>query len=90
MEQAKGYANLIRIKGKTVDICRIRLYDGHRYNWHHQICNKGTLYCPTDQSYDLGAKYTSDINFWDEIWIEGVRVHKKSWWRKLLFTKHLG
>ena len=85
MEEAKEYARLIRIRGGHADVCRIRMFDGHRYNWHHQVCCDGILYKPTDQTYVLGANYSSDLNYWDEVWIDGVRVHKKAWWRKMLF-----
>lgn len=88
MKQAKEYARLIRIRGDHVDVCRVRMFDGHNYNWHQLVCSDGKLHCPTDQSYDLESNHISDINFWDEIWLDGVRIHKKSWWRKVIFWMH--
>ena len=88
-KNAKEYARLIRIKGNKVDICRVRLFDGHMHNWYHLIHSDGILYSPTDQTFDLGANYSSDVHYWDELWVDGVRVYKKPLWRKILFWKHM-
>lgn len=84
VEQATEYGRLVTIKNGIVSVDRIRLYDGHRYNWHSQLIRNGILFTPTDQTYDLSASCHVSVSFYDEIWFEGVRIYKKPLWRKIL------
>lgn len=85
MEQAKEYGRLVTRKGSRVSVCRIRLYDGHSYNWHRPIVYRGMVNIPTDQTYDLDANSISRPHYYDEVWL--VRVYKKPWYLKLLFWR---
>lgn len=83
-EQAKQYGIMITKRGKHVHAMRVRMFDGHYYNWSHHIVRGNVLYTPTDQTFDLEANYESELDYYDEVWFEGVLIYKKPWWKKLL------
>ncbi|MCY9870483.1 hypothetical protein [Vibrio barjaei] len=82
-EPAVDYSKLVTRTGDHVVVTRVRLYDGHRYHWCHQLIAHGKLHAPTDQTFDLNANDATDLDRFDEIWLDGVQVYKKPWWKKL-------
>ncbi len=83
-EPALEYGRLITIKDKIFCVSRIRLYDGHEYNWSQQLRWNDILYAPTDQTHDLDSDNHMKIDFYDEVWFDGVCIYKKPWYLKLM------
>lgn len=83
-EEAKEYGRLITRKDGIINVVRIRLYDGHRYNWCQRLRCDGVICTPTDQTFDLDSNCESKPHYYDQVWFDGVCFYKKPWWRKLL------
>jgi hypothetical protein len=86
-EEAIQYGTLIMKYNKSfVNISRIRLFDGHKYNWHDGIIRDGELVYHTDQTHDLGANPSvSKLKDYKEVWLDGVLLYKRPWWRVVLW-----
>ena len=87
IKQAKEYGRLITRKCGVTNVARVRLYDGHMYNWCQRLVCNGVVSVPTDQTYDLDSSFESEPHYYDEVWFEGVCIYKKPWYRKLFSRK---
>ncbi len=85
METTHAYGQLIvKFDNNNVNSYRIRLYQGHMYNWCEPLVWNSTLMYHTDQTVDLGSKPCSSLlKEYKEVWLDGVCIYKRPWWRKL-------
>ncbi len=83
METTHDYGQLIVKYSKThVDVFRIRLYEGHAYNWCDTLIVNGNLRYATDQTAGLGVFDTcTPLSKLYEVWLNGVCIYKRPWWR---------
>lgn len=82
-----GYYIIQRRSGDVFTM-KVRLFDGHRYNWHQHLITKYVgedkqLHTITDQVYDLEAtsNYTQSLDDFKKVWFNGVLIYKRPWWK---------
>jgi len=87
-EPATEYGQLIvQMKDGRTHLYRVRLYDGHNYNWITHLISPRTgklqLHTITDQVWDLEAtaNYTTDIDRFTKVWFNGVLIYKRPWYK---------
>lgn len=83
---ATEYGRLIQIKNSSpriVNISRVRLFEC-KHNWHSQLIHDQNILIPTDQTEFLGSNYAYDIDVWDEVWMDGVCIFKKSMLKRVI------
>ncbi len=85
METTHDYGQLIlKHNNNNINIHRIRLYQGQMYNWWEPLVWNGNLQYHTDQTVDLCANPSiHPIKEYREVWLDGVCIYKRPWWRKL-------
>lgn len=83
MKTTYSYGQLIlKYSRNNINIFRIRLYDGHKYNWCEQLVWGGNLCYTTDQIVELGASPNRNpLTDYKEVWLDGVCIYKSPWWR---------
>jgi len=86
ISEAKEYGRLITMRGRFVEVLRIRLYDNHQHNWHQNIISNGMINIPTDQTAYYESNHQYKLNKYDEVWFEGVRIFKKPLLIKMLHS----